>query len=100
MILGRAWELGRCSSSARCKPAFAAQIDVDQRDIRAQFFHPLDCLSDRRGSTDDRDAATLEQSRGYFNKHGVVIDDYAAQLLYSRRHSSSFAYESGGAHTG
>ena len=77
--------------------AFAAQIDVDQRDIRAQFFHPPDCLSDCRGDPDNRDSTALKQSRGYFNKHGVVINNYAPQLLCSRRHHSSFAYGRGGA---
>ena len=42
------------------KTAFAAQIHVDEGDIGAKLFHPLDGLSDRRGSTDNRDAATLQ----------------------------------------
>ncbi len=65
------------------EPAFAAKIDVDQRDIRTQFFNPLDCLSNCRRDPNDRDPTALKQSSGYFNEHGVVIDDYAAQLLRS-----------------
>ena len=61
--------------------AFAAQIDIYQRKIRAQLFDTPDCLSDRRRNPYDRDSAALEQPRGHVNEHGVVIDNYAAQLV-------------------
>ena len=96
MTLGQAWELVRWTAR-RAPIRFRRPGHVDQRDIRAQFFHSPDCLSDCRGDPDNRDFAALKQSRGYFNKHWVVINNYAPQLLCSRRHHSSFAYGRGGA---
>ena len=100
MTLGASMGVGAVQLLGEIEPAFAAQIDVDQRDIRTQFFDPPDCLSDRRRDPDDRDPAALEQSRGYVNEHGVVIDDYAAQLVCPRRSLLQFRLRASWCHCG
>ena len=60
MILRPGVGIGLMQLHSEVQTAFATQIDVDEGDIGAQLFYSLQCLSDRRGRTDNRDAATLQ----------------------------------------
>ena len=81
------------------EPAFAAQIDVYRRKIRAQLFDTPDSSAIIDATPMIEIPPRSSQPRGHVNEHGVVIDDYAAQLACPRRHNSSFAYERCGAIT-
>jgi hypothetical protein len=46
------------------EPAFASEVDVDQRDVRLEFPAALDGFGRRGGHADDRDALALEDATG------------------------------------
>jgi hypothetical protein len=59
--------------------ALAAEVDVQQRDVRPQLRGPLKRLGTGRRHADDHDPLALQQAPGGVQEPGAVVDDQAAQ---------------------
>ena len=59
--------------------AAAAEVDVNERDVRAQLGHLPNCFLGRCGNSDDGHAVLLEQGAGCLAEARAVVDDQAAQ---------------------
>lgn len=59
--------------------AVSAEVDVNERDVRAQLGHPPNCFLGRCGNSDDGHAVLLEHGAGCLAEARAVVDDQAAQ---------------------
>src|SRR4051794_36845178 len=59
------------------EPAFAAQVDVDERDVRPQFGDLPMRIGNGPGAPDDIEALLHEQSAHLLAEARVVVDDQA-----------------------
>ena len=59
--------------------AAAAEVNVNECDVWAQFDHPLDGFLARRGDSDDSHSLLLEQRAGHLPEARAVVDYQAAQ---------------------
>jgi hypothetical protein len=65
-------------SLSEVEAVLLAEIDVDQRDVRSQFFDIPERLGARRRHTDDQDPLLLEHAPGGVDEVPTVIDDEAS----------------------
>jgi hypothetical protein len=71
------------------KAAFCAEIDIDERHVRAQLINQLKCFSAAGCRTDYSDPVALKQVHGRLYEMRVVVDDYAPQRINPRHHRFS-----------
>jgi hypothetical protein len=57
------------------EPAFAAQVDIDERDVWPQFGNLPKSLGPGPGSPDDIEALLDEQTAHFLSEVRVVVDD-------------------------
>jgi hypothetical protein len=85
---------GLVEAPGQLEAALAAQVDVQQGDVRSQLPGPLEGLGAVGGHAHDRDAMALQEAAGGVQEAGAVVDDQAAQ------HGLRIAVGDAGAHTG
>jgi hypothetical protein len=72
-------EAASSEAPGQLEAALAAQVDVQQGDIRSQLPGPLEGLGAVGGHAHDRDALALQEAAGGVQEAEAVVDDQAAQ---------------------